>query len=278
MKLITFEKDGRTGAGILRGNRVIPLGMSMTELIRSGIRPADLPEDGDGLPLQSVRLLAPIPHPEQDILCLGMNFADHTLEAARFHPTMVRETKAVYFSKRVNTCTAPGGAIPLHGNVTDQVDYEAEVAVILGRDASRVRRGEAEKYIFGYTLLNDVSARDLQTAHKQFYFGKSLDGFAPMGPCIVTADAFSYPPAIPLRCYVNGELRQSGSTADWIYGIGEVLEEWSAAMTLKAGTVISMGTPAGVGMGFTPPRYLREGDVVRCEADGIGVLENPVTA
>ena len=278
MKLITFEKDGIARAGILRGGRVFPLGMTMTDLIRSGVLPADPPEDEKSLPLESVRLLAPIPHPEQDILCLGMNFADHTAEAARFHPTMVRENRAVYFSKRVNTCTAPGAAIPLHGDVTSQVDYEAEVAVILGRDAYRVRREEAEKYIFGYTLLNDVSARDLQTAHKQFYFGKSLEGFAPMGPCIVTADEFSFPPVIPLRCYVNGELRQSGSTADWIFGIGEVLEEWSAALTLKAGTVISMGTPAGVGMGFTPPRYLRAGDTVRCEADGIGVLENPVTA
>ncbi len=276
MKLVTFEKDGLSRAGLVRGETVIPLGMSMMDLIRSGSLPA-APEGGEALPLRSVRLLAPLPHPEQDILCLGMNFADHTLEAARFHPTMVREKKAVYFSKRVNTCTAPGDGIPLHGDVTAQVDYEAEIAVILSRDAFRVRREQVRDYLFGYTLLNDVSARDLQTAHKQFYFGKSLEGFAPMGPCIVTADEFPCPPRIPLRCYVNGELRQNGSTEDWIYGIGEVVEEWSAALTLKAGTVISMGTPAGVGMGFDPPRYLRKGDVVRCEADGIGVLENPVT-
>ncbi len=275
MKLITFMHLGRERTGILEGDRVLPFteGWDMLSVIRSGAVPAP---SGESLPLREIRLLAPIPRPEGDIICLGMNFRDHTAEAARFHPAMVRENRAVYFTKHAGAVNHPGGAIPSHRDITQQLDYEAEVAFILGKDACGVPAGRAAEYIFGYTLLNDVSARDLQTAHKQFYFGKSLDGFAPMGPCIVTADEFSYPPVIPIRCYVNGELRQQGSTEGWIYSAADVVSELSRGMTLKSGTVISMGTPAGVGMGFVPPRYLHSGDTVRCEADGIGILENTV--
>ena len=205
-----------------------------------------------------------------------MNFADHTDEAAKFHPTMVRENYAVYFSKRVNLAVPDGGMVDSHPNVTSQVDYEAEIAVIIGKDAYQVKKENARDYIFGYTILNDISAREVQTRHKQFYLGKSLDNFTPIGPWIVTADEFSYPPKIGIRSCVNGELRQDGNTDDWIFGIGEVIEDLSAGMTLQAGTIISMGTPAGVGMGFTPPKYLKKGDVVVCEADGIGTLTNTV--
>jgi 2-keto-4-pentenoate hydratase/2-oxohepta-3-ene-1,7-dioic acid hydratase in catechol pathway len=146
----------------------------------------------------------------------------------------------------------------------------------LGKDAYQVPKERAGEYVFGYTIVNDVSAREVQTRHKQFYLGKSLDSFTPMGPCIVTADEFSFPPEIGIRCRVNGELRQNGNTRQWIYGIQDVIEDLSAGMTLEAGTIISMGTPAGVGMGFDPPKYLRPGDVVACEADGIGILTNTV--
>ena len=226
--------------------------------------------------LDEAELLAPIPHPAQDVICLGMNFADHTVEAARFHPNMVRENYAVYFSKRVNEAVAPDGFIDSHPDVTKQVDYEAEVAVILKKDAFHVSREEVRDYIFGYTIVNDISAREIQNRHKQFYFGKSMDGFTPMGPCVVTADKFSYPPEIDVRCFVNGELRQDGNTRQWIYGIEDVVSELSSGMTLRAGTIISMGTPAGVGMGFQPPRYLKAGDEVICEAAGIGRLRNVV--
>ena len=273
MKLVTFSYDGKTQVGALTDTGIAPLPMfaDMLDLIRSGL-PKTLPVNR--IPMADVCLLAPIPHPEQDVICLGMNFSDHTKEAARFHPTMVRENYAVYFSKRVNEAVPDGGVIDSHPDVTRQLDYEAEIAFILSRDAYRVPADRAEEYVFGYTLLNDVSAREVQTRHKQFYLGKSLDTFTPMGPCIVTADVFSFPPEIGLRCYVNDELRQSGSTAQWIYGIGDVIADLSAGMTLKAGTIISMGTPAGVGMGFTPPKFLQKGDVVRCEADGIGTLTN----
>lgn len=275
MKLVTFLYGGAELVGALTDSGVAPLRAygSMEELIRDGA-PVSLPDER--IPLAEVKLLAPIPRPVQDVICLGMNFADHTTEAARFHPTMVRESCAVYFSKRVHEAVADGGAIDSHSDVTSQLDYEAEVAVILGRDAYRVPAQNAGAYVFGYTLLNDVSAREVQTRHKQFYFGKSFDTFTPMGPCIVTADEFAFPPRIGVRCYVNGELRQDGSTEQWIYGIADVIAELSSAMTLRAGTIISMGTPAGVGMGFQPPKFLKPGDIVRCEADIIGTLTNHV--
>lgn len=275
MKYITFELNGSVLVGALQGESVAPLRefSSMEELVRAG-GVKTLPEER--VLFKDVTLLAPIPHPAQDVICLGMNFADHTAEAARFHPSMVRESYAVYFSKRVNEAVADGGFIDSHPDVTQRVDYEAEVAFIIGRDAYKVPVEKAEEYVFGYTLLNDISAREVQTRHKQFYLGKSLDGFTPMGPCIVTADEYSYPPKIGVRCYVNGELRQDGNTSQWIYGIGDVIADLSSAMTLKAGTIISMGTPAGVGMGFDPPKFLKGGDVVVCEADGIGSLTNTV--
>ncbi|MBR4422591.1 MAG: fumarylacetoacetate hydrolase family protein [Mailhella sp.] len=275
MKLASFIHKGNERVGMVDGAEVIPIPgfASMEDLIRAGI-PAE--PAGPGIPLEDVRLLAPIPRPSRDVICLGMNFADHTKEAAKFHPTLVRERHAVYFSKHVNEAVPDGGVVDSHPDVTSQVDYEAEVAVIVGRDACHVKRENAGSYVFGYTILNDISAREVQTRHKQFFLGKSLDGFAPLGPWIVTADEFSFPPQIGIRCYVNGELRQEGNTSSWIYGIEDVIEELSAGMMLRAGTIISMGTPAGVGMGFQPPKFLKKGDVVICEADGIGRLTNTV--
>ena len=275
MKLVSFLYKEAEYVGAVSGEEIIPIPeyASMEELIRKGI-PDELPDDR--IPSGDVKLLSPIPRPSQDVICLGMNFADHTDEAAKFHPTMVRENYAVYFSKRVNLAVPDGGMVDSHPDVTSQVDYEAEIAVIIGKDAYQVKKENARDYIFGYTILNDISAREVQTRHKQFYLGKSLDNFTPIGPWIVTADEFSYPPKIGIRSCVNGELRQDGNTDDWIFGIGEVIEDLSAGMTLQAGTIISMGTPAGVGMGFTPPKYLKKGDVVVCEADGIGTLTNTV--
>lgn len=273
MKLITFQHNNRELVGALTEDGVAPLRAfgSMEELIRAGV-PGELP--AERIPVEEIALLAPIPRPAQDVICLGMNFADHTAEAAKFHPAMVRENYAVYFSKRVNEAVPDGGFIDSHPEVTKELDYEAEVAFILGKDAYQVSADRAGEYVFGYTIVNDVSAREVQTRHKQFYLGKSLDGFTPMGPCIVTADEFSFPPEIGVRCWVNGELRQDGSTSQWIYGIQDVIEDLSAGMTLKAGTIVSMGTPAGVGMGFQPPKFLQKGDEVRCQADGIGNLTN----
>ena len=244
---------------------------------RQGILEGAFAQTGT-LSLEEVAILAPIPNPRQDVICLGMNYQKHKAEAERFDvQAFTREkARAVYFSKRATHCQGPGQPIPGHFDIVDSLDYETELAVILGKDAVNVSEEDAFDYVFGYTIVNDVSARNLQTGHKQWYFGKGLDGFTPMGPCIVTKDEFAQPPAQAIRTWVNGELRQDAVTDELIFGIRHIIHELSQGMTLKAGTVIATGTPAGVGMGFDPPQFLKKGDVVTCQIEGIGTLENTV--
>lgn len=234
-------------------------------------------EGAKPIALDSLVRRAPIPYPMQDVVCLGINYDAHHEEAGRFNQEAFGDRpKAIYFSKRVSEANCDGGKIPRYEGLVNSLDYEVELGVILGKDAFQVPAEHAQDYIFGYTIINDVSARDLQTGHKQWYFGKSLDGFTPMGPCIVTADEIAYPPVLGIRCSVNGEMRQNGSTGDFITTIAQVLAELTRGMTLKAGTIIATGTPAGVGMGMQPPCFLKAGDVVTCEIDGIGTLTNVV--
>ena len=286
MKLITYRQNGAEHVGALTadGTGVLPLPVpDMNTLIETmtfeGLRSAVAPaERGSALALSDVELLAPIPRPRQDVLCLGMNYLAHAEEAARYSADAFRKERpvAVYFSKRVSEAGKPDGVIPRHAGLTDRLDYEAELAVVLGRTARNVKAADAADCIFGYTVLNDVSARDLQTGHKQWYFGKSLDGATPMGPVLVTADEIAYPPALEITCRVNGELRQQSNTSLLITSIGQILEELTAGMTLLPGTIIATGTPAGVGMGFDPPKFLQSGDVVECAIEGIGTLRSTV--
>lgn len=230
--------------------------------------------------LSDVKLLAPIPEPKQDIICLGINYLAHAEESARFRKEEFEKDRAypVYFSKRVTKATGTGDVIPYNKNSFEELDYEVELAVVIGRDAKDVKKEDAKNYIFGYTIVNDMSARDVQIRHKQWYFGKSMDGFTPMGPVITTADTFEGIPNLKLTAKVNGELRQDSETVLQQFDIAYVIEELSKGMTLKAGTIIATGTPAGVGMGFEPPKFLEVGDVVECEIEGIGVLINTVSA
>ena len=230
------------------------------------------------IPMSEVRLCAPVPNPRQDIICLGINYMAHAEESARYKEEAFGGERpyAVYFSKRVAEAVADGGFIPSYTGLVDSLDYEVELAVVIGKAASRVSEEEAFDHIFGYTIINDVSARNLQTRHKQWYFGKSLDGFTPMGPCIVTSDEISYPPELSIRSYVNDQIRQDSSTGLLIFGISHVISELSMGMTLQPGTIIAMGTPSGVGMGFTPPKFLKPGDVVKCEIESIGAITNTV--
>lgn len=290
MKLYTYRQGGEAQIGIGYDDEMLyPLAAfglhfaGMTELIAQ-ITPAQMshlqnPENASGAPvmLDAVRLCAPL-IPVQDIICLGINYHAHAEESARFHQkafTKERE-KTIYFSKRVAVSTGDGDPIPAYAGLVDGLDYEVELAVIIGKDARDVPAERAAQYIFGYTVLNDVSARNLQTGHKQWYFGKSLDGFTPIGPCILTADEVPFPPALDLRSTVNGEIRQQSNTRLMICGIAEIIAELSRGMTLKAGTIISTGTPAGVGMGFLPPKFLKKGDVVRCTIEKIGSITNHV--
>lgn len=228
--------------------------------------------------LEDVTLLAPIPEPEQDIICLGINYMEHAEEAARAKQQDFggQRPHAVYFSKRVHQAVADREPIPAHQELTSQLDYEAELAFIIGKDARDVPPEQVREYVFGYTILNDVSAREIQHRHQQWYFGKSLDGSAPMGPCILTAESVPYPPEFFIRSYVNGELRQNSHTSRMIFGVDHIVSELSRGMTLRAGTIISTGTPAGCGMGFEPPKFLHPGDVVVCEIEQIGTITNEV--
>lgn len=288
MKFVTYKYNGAECVGVLTDDEtaVIPvseLGLkagSMLELIEEldGSYPAT-PTQAKSIALSDVKLEAPIPEPRQDVICLGLNYRDHVEEATRADAVFdVQRGDTVYFSKRLQRAVAPGDKIDGHFDICDSLDYEVELGVVIGRDAKNVKAADAGKYIFGYTIVNDVSARNLQTRHKQWYFGKSLDDFTPMGPCILSADEVGAMPELDIRCYVNGEKRQDSNTRMMIFDIPYIIEELSAGMTLKAGTVIATGTPSGVALGMAPEvqKYLESGDVVRCEIDRIGVLENTI--
>lgn len=288
MKFVTYINDGESGVGVLNAaeTAVIPaaeLGLeakTMNELIDElrGALPT-VPEVVKELALSEIRLDAAIPEPKQDIICLGLNYRDHAEEATRADAVFdVQRGDAVYFAKRLQRAVAPGGTIDGHFDICDSLDYEVELGVVLGKDAKNVKAADAAEYIFGYTIINDVSARNLQTRHKQWYFGKSLDDFTPIGPCIVSAEKLGAMPELDIRCYVNGELRQNSNTRMMIFDIPYIIEELSTGMTLKAGTVIATGTPSGVALGMEPTvrEYLKSGDVIRCEIEGIGVLENTI--
>ena len=288
MRFVTYEQNGAERVGVMAagGDKVVPIAeLGFAAIDMNGfIRELDgksIPEKAlmgkNSVSLNEIKLLAPIPRPERDVVCLGLNYREHAAEAAKADQGYDQQRgDAVYFSKRVDTAVAPGDNINGHFDICSQLDYEAELAVVIGRDANHVKAENARDYIFGYTILNDVSARNLQLKHKQWYFGKSMDGFTPIGPWIVSPDTLKGAPSAGIRCYVNGEKRQDSNTERMIFDIPYIIEELSAGMTLQAGTIISTGTPSGVALGMDEPKYLNAGDVVRCEIDGIGVLENTV--
>ena len=233
---------------------------------------------GAAVNVDELQLCAPIVHPRQDVVCLGINYDAHAQEAGRFSDEAFGGERpyTIYFSKRVSRATATKELVPSYKGLVDSLDYECELGVILGKDCKGVTMEEAKQYIFGYTIINDISARNLQTRHKQWYLGKSLDGFTPMGPCIVTADEIGDEQSLDISCTVNGELRQSSNTKYMIQTVCGAISELSQGMTLQAGTIIATGTPAGVGMGMQPPQFLQTGDVVECRIAKIGILTNTI--
>lgn len=293
MKLLTYKYNEKECLGILSAHEksILPLEQfglsfaSMNDLIdciteeqMEMLKQESVKSSCQSISFQDITKCAPIPVPRQDIICLGINYMAHAEESARYKKEAFERNReyAVYFSKRVNEAVADEAPILSHTDLLKRLDYEVELAVIIGKDAEKVSAENAFDYVFGYTILNDVSAREIQTRHKQWYFGKSMEGFCPMGPWIVTKDEFENPPVLDIKSYVNGELRQNSTTGLLIFSIAQVIEELSHGMKLKAGTIISMGTPAGVGMGFEPPKFLKPGDVVTCEIQGIGRLTNPI--
>ena len=229
------------------------------------------------LALSSATLAAPIPLPRKNIMCLGWNYADHAKESAGATGKAAELPEhPVVFTKNITTVNAPYGDIPAHTDVTDQLDWDVELGVIIGIGGRKIERDRALDHVFGDTVINDISARDLQCRHKQFFLGKSLDGACPMGPVIVTADEIPDPQQLALRCWVNGALKQSSSTRHQIFDVAATISILSRGMTLEPGDIIATGTPSGVGFARTPPEFLRSGDVVECEIDGIGRLRNRI--
>jgi 2-keto-4-pentenoate hydratase/2-oxohepta-3-ene-1,7-dioic acid hydratase in catechol pathway len=231
-----------------------------------------------GRSINGVSLEAPIPKPHHDIICLGLNYMDHAKESASFDiNTDAEREAAVYFSKRVIRALGPGGTIINHFDVNERLDYEAEMAIVIGKEASGVRREDAWDYIFGVCCFNDISGRDLQVKHKQWYFGKSLDTFTAFGPYIVTLDEFVLPLALNISSRINGEIRQNSNTRYLLFPPDHIIAELSAGMTLDPGTIIATGTPAGVGAGFKPRhKCMQSGETCEIEIEGCGVLRNTV--
>ncbi|BCJ88534.1 fumarylacetoacetate hydrolase family protein [Effusibacillus dendaii] len=229
------------------------------------------------IPVSEIVLQAPIPNPKRNIFCLGINYREHAYE---FRQTK-DEAKAVpkypiVFSKATTTVIGPGQQINSHPEITKELDYEAELAIIIGKEGTNIGKEEAYEYIFGYTMINDVTARDLQRRDAQWLLSKSLDTFCPMGPCLVTSDEISTPVKLNIQSRVNGEIRQNSNTEYLIFDIPTIIQTVSTGITLKPGDIIATGTPSGVGMGFQPPRFLKSGDVVEVEIEKLGVLKNIV--
>ena len=291
MRYVTFSlsSDRAPRPGALRDGRVVDLSAnggpaSLLALIQAGPpmwqRAAALVEavGTAGHPLDAVRLHAPIPRPLKNVFCLGLNYVAHAKEsaAARNKETKIPDVPVI-FSKVPTTVNGPFDDVPVDRTVTNQVDWEVELGVVIGTPGRNIARGGALGHVFGYTVINDISARDVQIAHGgQWFKGKSLDGSCPMGPCIVTADEFGDPQAKRLQCRVNGVSKQDATTADMIFPVATIIEWLSKGLTLEAGDVIATGTPQGVGMGRTPQEFLQDGDVVDTEIEGIGTLRNTV--
>ena len=225
-----------------------------------------------------VRWHPPIPRPQKNIFCLGLNYASHIQETSKPGRAPRMPEVPIFFTKAPTAVNGPYDPVEWNRAVTEQVDYEVELAVIVGVSGRNIRRAAARDHVFGYTIVNDVSARDLQFRHGQWFKGKSLDGFCPMGPVVVTADEFGNPQNKRLSLRVNGVTRQDATTADMIFQVDAIVESLSRGMTVEAGDIIATGTPEGVGLGRTPPEYLQDGDVMEAEIEGIGMLRNQITA
>ena len=292
MRLVTFRHAGRLEqrVGALREDGAVVDLAATDPLLEGGMlalvaaEPAMLDRARAaarlGPAVDDALLLAPIPRPPKNVFCVGKNYHEHAKEfAGSGFDAAAKEVvpeAPVVFSKPPTSVIGPGELIPAHLDPTNSVDYEGELAVVIGRGGRGIRKADALSHVFGYTVVNDVTARTLQHRHRQWILGKGIDGFCPMGPAILTADEAPNPGALRLTTHVNGEKRQDAPVSDLIFDIPTLIEAISAGITLEPGDIIATGTPVGVGIGFDPPRFLKSGDVVRVEVAGIGVLENPV--
>lgn len=291
MRLAMYRYMNEVHAGVVQGESLLPLHAlgdypdTILELICRGpqvlasLAAAVSSQQGSpqALPLSAITLLTPIPNPPNNVICLGLNYASHVNESAPvLDRALVAATEPVVFTKARRSLNDPHGDIPYDPVVSEEIDWEVELAVIIGKEGRCIPRAQAMEYVFGYAVLNDISARDIQARHKQFFLGKSLDGTCPVGPWIVTKDEIPDPQQLGLRTRVNGVLKQDGSTASQIHPVAKTIEAISRYMTLQPGDIIATGTPDGVGSVRKPPEFLRPGDVVEAEVDGIGTIRNRV--
>lgn len=283
MKFATFSYQGSNHVGLVDdvAGRIRPVrGVAdMVDLIaRYDTLKSSLPT-GAEIALGDVKLLAPIPVPKRNVICVGKNYGEHArefagsgFEAGAVKGAEIDEYPAV-FTKGPNAVIGPSDDVDMHSDITSSVDYEVELTIVIGKSGRNIAKTDAYKHVFGYTIANDVTARDRQKRHKQWFLGKTLDTFCPMGPWIATGDELD-PENLQVKAWVNGELRQNANTSDLIFDIPTLVSTISQGMTLVSGDLIATGTPAGVGIGFTPPKFLKSGDVVAMEISGIGRIEN----
>lgn len=289
MKIATFIHDKERKVGIVDHDSatVAPFDLSVDQaqqgiqtLIELQVAGNELPVTTTPVPLDQVQIEAPLPRPCRNVFCVGKNYHDHAREfsSSGFDSSAAEDAvpkHPIVFSKVPESVTGPGASIEYDPAVSSAIDYEVELAVIIGKPGRRITVENALDHIWGYTIVNDVTARDLQARYSQWFLGKSQDSFCPMGPVAVTRDDIDLANT-GLRTWVNGELRQDSNTSLLIFDVPVIIQTISEGVTLLPGDVIATGTPAGVGIGFKPPKYLADGDRVRCEIDGIGQLENVV--
>ncbi len=289
MKIVAYQYQGQAGVGLLSSDlqSITPFDLPLPlralgalPIIEAQATGAALPARLATLALSAVQLTAPLPKPRRNIFCVGKNYHAHAREFAGsgFDSSAAAgdiPKVPIYFTKVPESVIGPNASIEIPVGVSDAIDYEVELAVIIGKGGKGISAKDAMQHVWGYTIINDVTARDWQSRHSQWLLGKSFDTFCPMGPWLVSADECDGNHT-NVRCFVNGELRQNANTSDLIFNIATLIETLSAGITIYPGDIIATGTPVGVGIGFKPPRYLKSGDVVRLEIDGIGTLENPL--
>ena len=299
MRFVTAEKNGKQFIGLvnekqdhvvdlkaveMQMDEIISIPETMMEAIAMGEkfleRVHQITEwtlkhsESDGIyPIEDITLKAPIPKPSKNIFCVGKNYADHVIEmgSAKDIPEHV-----MMFTKAPTTVVGPDAIVMNYKKITEQLDYEGELAVVIGKEGRGIKESEALEYVFGYTIVNDITARDIQSRHKQFFLGKSLDTTCPMGPTLVHKSLIPYPSQLSVLTEVNGEVRQAGNTSQFIFPIEKIISVISQGMTLEPGDIIATGTPAGVGKGFNPPRYLKAGDIIEITIDVLGTLRNKI--
>jgi len=284
MRFATVEHKGRTFVGLVdKAGESVTVLKGVTEMNDLFRTPGKIDASGEKIALSAVKLKAPVPLPLRNIMCVGKNYIEHAREftASGFDSSAsgaadAIPTAPIIFTKVPQSVIGPGEAILYPTGVSEQLDYEAELAVIIGKGGRGISKARSMDHVWGYTILNDVTARDIQGKHKQWFLGKSMDTFAPMGPFCATADEVDLKTG-GIKCWVNGELRQDAKFSDLIFDVPTLIETISAGITLVPGDIIATGTPVGVGIGFKPPKFLNKGDKIDMEVAGIGRLANHVS-